>query len=397
MPADMGFLLILATVLIILVLAHFHVPISLSITAGSVFMLICFLPPASSLINEYISFQTLRILLLVYLAMLLVTQMRFSGLLDMMLASLKSMVGSSGRLSMVVPAFVGILPMPGGAMISAQMLKPVMASANSEALATVNLWFRHIWEYIWPLYSGVILAASIFSVSIRDFMWHMLFLPLSSIVVGYILVYRPMSGRLCDVGGENNTEILKNTPSFLLSIWPIILVMLITLAIGIDLLYSFIVGNLAVMLIYRKHLWKSLKAAFRTEVMGITLAALFFKAVVISSGAFLYTSMFFEGHNFPMILMLTIIPFLAGLMTGVTVGYVAISFPLFVGYGLDFSGIALAYAAGYAGHLLSPLHLCLTLSCEYLKVDTMKVIRNILLPVMAVLIIAIVNFSVSFI
>ena len=67
----------------------------------------------------------------------------------------------SPRLRLVFfPALIGLLPMPGGAVFSAPMVKTVsedMRISNSQR-AVVNYWFRHVWELVWPLYPGIILT-----------------------------------------------------------------------------------------------------------------------------------------------------------------------------------------------------------------------------------------------
>ncbi len=59
-----------------------------------------------------------------------------------------------------LPALIGMLPMPGGAIFSAPLVDSVDDNDElfSSEKAAVNYWFRHIWEYWWPMYPGVILA-----------------------------------------------------------------------------------------------------------------------------------------------------------------------------------------------------------------------------------------------
>ena len=49
----------------------------------------------------------------------------------------------------------------------------------------------------------------------------------------------------------------------------------------------------------------------------------------------------------------------------------------------------LAYAGGYAGVMLSPVHLCLVLTAEYFKADLGAVYREVVKPVLAVLLVAV--------
>jgi len=42
--------------------------------------------------------------------------------------------------------------------------------------------------------------------------------------------------------------------------------------------------------------------------------------------------------------------------------------------------VALAFAAGFAGVILSPLHLCYVLTCEYFRADIARVYHRLFLP-----------------
>ena len=75
-------------------------------------------------------------------------------------------------------------------------------------------------------------------------------------------------------------------------------------------------------------------------------------------------------------------PFLAGLVTGIGVGYAAASFPLVVGLlhadgsGLTpMSTVALAMSFGYTGMMLSPVHLCMIMSRDYFSAPSGPVYR----------------------
>jgi hypothetical protein len=42
--------------------------------------------------------------------------------------------------------------------------------------------------------------------------------------------------------------------------------------------------------------------------------------------------------------------------------------------------VSLGFAAGFAGVMLSPVHLCYVLTCEYFQVDIAKVYRRLFIP-----------------
>jgi len=115
-------------------------------------------------------------------------------------------------------------------------------------------------------------------------------------------------------------------------------------------------------------------------VIGIMI----FQEVLRTSGALAGISSFFVASHLPVLLVLTLIPFIAGLMTGLTVGYVGITFPLLLpmmGGDAPSAGlVALAFASGFCGVMLSPVHLCYVLTCEYFQADIARVYHRLWIP-----------------
>jgi len=72
------------------------------------------------------------------------------------------------------------------------------------------------------------------------------------------------------------------------------------------------------------------------------------------------------------VLVVAVLPFIAGMVTGLAVGFVGITFPIInemvaasPGGAMPASCMVLAYACGHIGMMLSPLHVCHVVSNEY--------------------------------
>ena len=83
-----------------------------------------------------------------------------TGRMERTITTLKSWFKSRKMLLAGLPALVGLLPMPGGAVFSAPLVASLDSPGELDAKqrVAINYWFRHIWEYWWPLYPGVILG-----------------------------------------------------------------------------------------------------------------------------------------------------------------------------------------------------------------------------------------------
>ena len=70
----------------------------------------------------------------------------------------------SGKTLLVsVTALIGFIPMPGGALFSAPLVEACDTEhrLSNDTKTRINYWFRHMWEYWFPLYAGVIMALQI--------------------------------------------------------------------------------------------------------------------------------------------------------------------------------------------------------------------------------------------
>lgn len=69
-----------------------------------------------------------------------------------------------------IPTVIGLLPMPGGAYISAVVADPLYnrMGMRPEDKTFLNYWMRHIWISVWPLFQGVLLTSAVLGISISS-------------------------------------------------------------------------------------------------------------------------------------------------------------------------------------------------------------------------------------
>ena len=96
----------------------------------------------------------------------------------------------------------------------------------------------------------------------------------------------------------------------------------------------------------------------------------------------------FLAWNIPLLPVVMLLPFLAGLVTGLAIGFVGASFPLVLSLLPDnlawqsmIKYIVIAYGFGYIGMMLSPVHICFILTRDYFKTPINTAYRHLLLPV----------------
>jgi hypothetical protein len=120
------------------------------------------------------------------------------------------------------------------------------------------------------------------------------------------------------------------------------------------------------------------------DMMLMGYGAKIFGDLMIRSGAIDGISGLFQSMHLPIFLLAVVLPLAVGFFAGMTIVYVMTTFPVLLAY----PGVAanplpvliLAFAAGYCGTLLSPVHSCLVMSTSYFKSDLVRPIRRMLVP-----------------
>jgi hypothetical protein len=301
----------------------------------------------------------------------------------------------------VMPALIGLLPMPAGAMLSAPIVKEVGDKTNltPDRMTYINFWFRHLWEYFWPLYPGIILSSGIFSVAVRDIMITQVPLSLFAIVVGMFFMLRlPKT-----VNIKSKTQLI-HICRILYHMWPIILVILLVLVVRLRMSMALGIGGFVALLfsgINVKYIPAVFKKAFSLSTLGVIYAVFLFKNIMTTSGALEVIPRLSSSAPLLQILIIFIAPFIVGFLTGVNSAFVGITFPV-IGPLLGQPHVNLhflmfAYASGFAGVLLSPVHLCLCLTKEYYGAEFPKIYKYLLPSVLFVFIGAVILFLLQII
>lgn len=371
-----------------LVLLRLRVPAGVAIFVGSLILMVLAQPLSivPGLLAQAIwNLGTLRLLVIVVTALTLSYLMEARGLLSGLAATLERF---SPRLAMyIIPAMVGLVPMPAGALVSAAAVQGLAErmGLSPERATFVNYWFRHVWEFSLPMYPAIIIASVVLSLKLSTVVVTLLPLTGLALISGIVLSHRMLKVRAAfsENGSSNLTlELLRNS-------WPVLLLVMLIL-LGLDAGWAFPLVLLAFALQQRVHwsdLARGLKYGFSPLILLLICAVMLYKGVIEDAGA--ATSLFLgmQSLGLPAAFSLMSLPFLIGLAAGASFGFAGIVFPLLapliLAPGCSYA-LLLAYASGMVGLLLSPAHLCLTLSAEYFKARLSVVYRYLLPPLILI-------------
>jgi len=332
-----------------------------------------------------------------------------TGRMERTVTALKIWLKDKKMLLAGLPALVGLLPMPAGAAFSA----PLVASVDSEEelgdahKAAINYWFRHLWEYWWPLYPGVLLAITYSGLPAAIFYLIQIPFTLAAAAAGYFFILRKIK--------RNTAELSKNGVLNYRAVFSALgpIGVLVTLSVIGSVFLTFIgisgsLSSLIAMLIglimatvtaffgntsawipslgffKRRNTWLML-----ILVIGIQAFSAVLKSPLNAPGTTLVTLMRDEFINagVPILAVIMLLPFISGMVTGTAFGFVGASFPIvfaLVGQnpplGTSAAITSCAYAFGYIGMIISPIHACFVVSCEYFNTPVLGTYRYIAGP-----------------
>ncbi len=301
------------------------------------------------------------------------------------------------------PALIGLLPMPGGAVFSAPMVKAVsedMAINNIER-AAINYWFRHVWELAWPLYPGIILTVALADIPLSAFISKSWPGVVAMFVFGWFFLLRPVSqdalgADFVDNAGRRDIRAaLQEGLPLLIAIFG---------AIGLETMISVFLPGVAfewgvivalVLAIAALMIRNRLGLFFVGEVLSkrslwsmlFVIAAIFvFKDIMQAAGVVTALAQA-AGDRAALFAAAIILPFLVGLVAGINVAFVGATFPLLLGFievlGVQEQTVAylvLATFAGFTGVMISPIHICFLLTCEFFHTELAITWRRLVLP-----------------
>ena len=368
------------SILVILILIRF-INISVSILVGAVLLglLTIGLETFNQIFIYATSFQTLELLAIVILAFTLGYSMEYFKLLEALTNSVSAMTGMLSLL--LIPLIVGLLPMPGGALISAVMIVNLVKEFNlsPERATYINYWFRHPWVTVWPLYPSFVVGATVVNAPFFEVFRATYPIAIIAIFSGFLMTW--MYGRLEIRFRPSWKNILKVVYAF----YPVIIVAFASLVFKLDLLVTLVI-SLAILFIHKRVRFSDLDSIFRKTLDAKIIVLIF--AVMIYKGLIEYTSsaeIFFQhlhAWNFPPAVASFLLSFIIGFSTGVEISYASIALPLltkFTGVGdIAYKNFMLVFGAGYLGVMLSPLHLCLVFTSEYYKAKLFGVYKSLL-------------------
>ena len=326
-------------------------------------------------------YVTISLVLATFGIMLLSQLYKETELITILSQSLSEIVRNSKFVVSVLPAVVGLLPVPGGALMSAPMVE---AEANKLKLektrqSYVNIWFRHTIFPVYPMSQILILTGALTGLSVISLIMRQVPVVIAMIAMGYLIGFWKVSTTRQEASKNSLTT---NLTSLLKAFAPILTMVFAIAAFSIDVSVAAFLGVIVLLLISKPSL-NVFSRPFRSRsIYEVTLAAfgaMLLRNVTMASGISETIGMLITGRNINDVVLLSTLPAALAFLLGSPLGGVALSVSMLTGT-LSFAPktAGLLYMTTYLGYLGAPTHLCLVLTADYFKCSLGRVYRYLI-------------------
>ncbi|MCL2123355.1 MAG: DUF401 family protein [Desulfovibrionaceae bacterium] len=314
--------------------------------------------------------------------------MERTGQVERFMIALSHHITSPRARLVFFPILIGLLPMPGGAVFSAPLIQAVARGLPVPEIdkSLINYWFRHCTEMAWPLFPAIILTASLGEIPTPQLVMYTCPLALIFFGAGWFCLVRglefpPTAGiPNAEVSGSWANVLYQGLPIFLalggaLALEGVIALTLpgVTVDYGVPLA---LLGGIAVCLLQNNlNAMEFFRAVFQRHVLSMIcmVGALGVFKIILEKSGTVDALMHMGSADMALILAAVVLPGLVGLVTGLLMACVGITMPLLMALVPEGEAVlpwlALSLSSGFTGTMISPLHICFVLSCEYFKVD----------------------------
>ncbi len=377
LPAWLSFIIIIGLVMI---LSKYELGVTLSLGAVG----FAFLAGANiiqSFTNAITDLTVLLLMLIVTLIAILGGIMEESGL---MIEMIRKMRISRKTSLMVIPALYGLLPVAGGALMSAPIVEQIDSEEEASKKVSINVWYRHMLIVIYPLSSALIFASDLTGINLYIIVLGLLPCMIIMWLIGYFTLIKDVSP-FSELGERDFKRAFHN-------MLPIIIAPIIDIVIRIVFNPRIPELFLSVALIF------SIGLALRFGNLKISIIKIISKRMKIWRFPLIIFSMFLFLEVFILsgasdeiaslnlsVFLLILIGFFLGFATGRIQLPISILIPIYLAQNatipmplLDFIFIYVSISLGY---LITPIHPCVTYSTDYFETDFKKVVVILAKPI----------------
>lgn len=338
----------------------------------------------SSVISVFTSSSSINTILTVLMVSILGGLMKHYGILNKIVDTILLVVPDKRIILIIIPALIGILIIPGGALLSAPFIYSIGEEMNiqRQRRAAINLVFRHIAMFILPYSTGLlVISASMPQISIPKLVLLNMFYVVPMVAVGYYLYIR-------DIKVEKNSfsrhNLGKNLFYVALYTLPIYICVIINAVTGLPFYITMVSSIIVVYFLSSKQDFIKLTVkSINWHTVIMVAAILIMKEIILKMDDLLlvFNSMFNINSSIisVMFIFLTASVFF-GLVTGNQSAALAIILPMIsqlnVSEEMIYIYLYFSFNCAFVGYFFSPIHLCQAFTVQHMNITTIELFKE---------------------
>ncbi|KKN46084.1 hypothetical protein LCGC14_0676620 [marine sediment metagenome] len=391
LPAWLSFIIIIG---IVLALSKFELGIILTVGAIG-FAILAGVDILQMLINVLTNPSILLLIIIMTLLPILGGIMEESGL---MIEMIQKMGISKKSSLMMIPALFGLLPVPGGALMSAPIVQQIDSEGDANIKVSINIWFRHMLIIVYPLSSSLLIVSILTDINLYILVLSLIPGLIVMWLIGYITLVKNVSPFL-ERGERDLRRAFHNViPILIAPIVDFIGRTFFDFSVPEFFLFIGLIFSIWLALRFGKNKFSNIKDISKKMKIWrfplIIFSMFLFLEVFILSGApeeiaSLDLSLF----------LLIILGFFLGFATGRIQLPVSIVIPIylaqFTGTTMPLLDFVFIFTSLSLGYLITPIHPCVAYSTEYFETNFTKVVKVLGKPVFISFIILLSLYGVS--
>lgn len=336
-----------------------------------------------TVIGVFINIHSRDTILTVMMISILGGLMRHYKILDRIVETMLRIVNNKKIILMIIPALIGILVIPGGAILSAPFIYNIGGELKlpKARRAVINLVFRHVAMFILPFSNTLLFVRSALpDMNIYKIIMFNLILIVGALSIAYFLFLKDIKveseKRSKDIGKNIIRLVLLTSPIYA----PVIINMLTDMSFYLAMIASIFIVYL---LGDKKEFLRISKDSLNWNTVMTVMAVLIMKDIILNMQDMLIMveGIFMSINNNILILfILMIVSIFFGIITGYSSVPLAVTLPIMSMLNLPV-GKAYVYTyfligSGFIGYYFSPLHLCQAFTLQEMGVDTIDLYKE---------------------
>jgi len=299
------------------------------------------------------------------------------GILQKIVDSLLGLITSKKIIMMIIPSMIGIMSVPGGAVLSAPFINNIGEELHivPARRAAINLIYRHIAMFLFPFVSVLMFVkAAIPQLNVYKVIGFGLPFVVGTVFIGYMLFMRGKGN-----GEKRERELsFKKLLDLVIITSPIYMSVVINLITGLPFFVSMFGSIIIVYFLSDKKdfLYKAFNSINYNTIILVT-AILVLKDIILQMDQMLglINELLMRSQgDIRIMLIFTLVSFFFGYITGYPTSALAVTLPLLSMMELGNNALHIytffLLAVSFVGYFYSPLHLCQALTLNEMKVST---------------------------